>query len=1118
MKKLILICFFSVQIIANAQLKVGNNPKTISSNTYFDLESTKGNRFVISKDSAKVGIGTTIPTNRLHIKDTISNNPIRIEGLLSGNTVSDSVLMINALGVVRRNSASYLASTNEPWFSKTTAKGALLNTDTIYHLGMVGIGTNSPSVGLHIRKSTMIEGADGSKYPLTINLGEDGIAYGNLAENRGMKFTTRSSATSNTFLSSINSGMLSTGGTATDRYMSFNVKSDTNIVMFLTSTNGGMVGLGTTNPTSRLHIKDSVNFNPLRLEGLVSGSATTDSVLAINSAGAVRRISSSALALANEPWFNAATNKGATANNQNIYQLGKVGIGVSNPFYKLQVTDSTTTTIGASNPVASFIVNASSNNAISITSNLAGSTLVGINGGAANGELLSNSRYLASPANGANIQLIDGASTTPKALLTATSVGVGIGTVTPTSKLHVKDTINNNPVKIEGLLSGNTITDSVLLINSNGIVKRNSTEALAATYEPWFNVATNAGATSNTQNIYQMGNVGIGTNDPKSIFNIESTSGTILNTRFITMNSVGANLVLQKSANATTGSNTAVPSGDVIGRIVWKSNNGTGYNANSGAEIRSDQVGLSSTSNNGSKLAFSTTKINTIVPVERMTIVDSGYVGIGTTTPGEALDVRGNVRIGNTDTSNYIAFRGLTADGPGIYDHTYIGERIYAKPESSELLLFKGNDTGAVSSTVGPDRIRLLAAEHRFDTYSAATNGLFESVANSSNNTNRMVIKNDGKIGIGTTTPNGAFTLYGASSLSLPATIQGIANATKEIVFGRGGATTGVAAITAIDNGSFGGGLSFITKSSNATNNFPTSGIQSMVIDWNGRVGIGTGNPNWLLDVQTNSNSSIQTAQFVNTNSGTSAEAQIGIGAGPGAWAKLVGYNGTLGIRNYTTGTELMTIKTSGNIGVGTTSPSFPMHILSSNNTSLMVETTSGDPNGAIIVKVPSVNTVCGASQMNCSEFIMFQVGGSNVGNITPNSSGTATVYNTTSDLRLKENILKTQFSIADLMKMNVVDYNYKMDKNKNKEIGFVAQELYKIIPSVVKQGSDELNENGTPKNPWMVDYSKLTPIVVKAAQDLKKENEEQQAIINKQSQKIEELMKRLEALEAKLK
>jgi len=42
-------------------------------------------------------------------------------------------------------------------------------------------------------------------------------------------------------------------------------------------------------------------------------------------------------AAANEPWFNAATNTAATANTQNIYQMGNVGVGTTNPTAKMTI-------------------------------------------------------------------------------------------------------------------------------------------------------------------------------------------------------------------------------------------------------------------------------------------------------------------------------------------------------------------------------------------------------------------------------------------------------------------------------------------------------------------------------------------------------------------------------------------------------------------------------------------------------------------------------------------------------------------------------------------------------------------------------------------------------------
>ena len=76
---------------------------------------------------------------------------------------------------------------------------------------------------------------------------------------------------------------------------------------------------------------------------------------------------------------------------------------------------------------------------------------------------------------------------------------------------------------------------------------------------------------------------------------------------------------------------------------------------------------------------------------------------------------------------------------------------------------------------------------------------------------------------------------------------------------------------------------------------------------------------------------------------------------------------------------------------------------------------------------------------------------------------------------------------------MNVKDYKFINDRKKILHTGFLAQELYTLFPQAITVGGDDAKIN-----PWMVDYSKLTPLLVKGIQEqqgeleaLKKENAE---------------------------
>ena len=90
------------------------------------------------------------------------------------------------------------------------------------------------------------------------------------------------------------------------------------------------------------------------------------------------------------------------------------------------------------------------------------------------------------------------------------------------------------------------------------------------------------------------------------------------------------------------------------------------------------------------------------------------------------------------------------------------------------------------------------------------------------------------------------------------------------------------------------------------------------------------------------------------------------------------------------------------------------------------------------------------------------------------NSTGT---YGTISDLRLKENISDARNYLADLLKLRVVKYSLKSEQSAvATKIGFVAQEVEQVFPTLVETNGDDVKSIKT---------SILIPMLLKAIQEL---------------------------------
>ena len=146
------------------------------------------------------------------------------------------------------------------------------------------------------------------------------------------------------------------------------------------------------------------------------------------------------------------------------------------------------------------------------------------------------------------------------------------------------------------------------------------------------------------------------------------------------------------------------------------------------------------------------------------------------------------------------------------------------------------------------------------------------------------------------------------------------------------------------------------------------------------------------------------------------------------------------------------------NIGDATT-PAAALHISTNANTTEPMGVNDSGANGA-----------------TAKHRISFKYQTTEVGSVKANNS--ATTFNTSSDQRLKDNIVDAPSASDDIDAIQVRSFDWKVDGSHQK-YGMVAQELNAVAPEAVSEGETEEEMMG-------VDYSKLVPMMLKEIQSLR--------------------------------
>ena len=322
-----------------------------------------------------------------------------------------------------------------------------------------------------------------------------------------------------------------------------------------------------------------------------------------------------------------------------------------------------------------------------------------------------------SAANSNALQFAVDALGTPSTLMTLTTSGnLGIGTSSPTAKLHVKDATGTavTLLNLESAYSNPSGNKSILWTDATSALGRISVSYTASTGSTMsFGSLYNGGyQTSDLMVLDSSGNLGIGTSSPFARLQVVDSSANYTSPQLMVgeaSNATGKQLHVGYNTTANTGYIQAVHNGtgykDLLlnpnggnlglgvtppawesgtqsinigaGTALWNPGSGTAtrlltnaYRPASGNYTYRNNGGAGMYEQNGAEHRFFTaatgTAGNAITFTQAMTLDASGNLGIGTTSPAKKLHVAGNAiggsvsaRIENTDATSAATFAQL---------------------------------------------------------------------------------------------------------------------------------------------------------------------------------------------------------------------------------------------------------------------------------------------------------------------------------------------------------------------------------------------------------------------------------------------------------------------------